>query len=43
MSPQFCTEPGELRVEKYPMLEPGPHEVIGEIRLVGVCGSDDSR
>ncbi|MDT5026105.1 MAG: L-iditol 2-dehydrogenase [Micromonosporaceae bacterium] len=31
---------GDLRVEEYPAPEPGPHEVLVEIRSVGVCGSD---
>lgn len=31
---------GDLRVEDVPRPEPGPREVIVEIRSVGVCGSD---
>jgi L-iditol 2-dehydrogenase len=30
----------DLRVEAHPMPEPGPREVLVEIRAVGICGSD---
>lgn len=30
----------DLRIELRPMPEPGPHEVLVEVRAVGVCGSD---
>src|SRR5262245_65289195 len=32
--------PLDLRVEQRPIPDPGPHEVVVEIRSVGVCGSD---
>ena len=32
--------PGDLRVEDRPTPEPGPREVLVEIAVVGVCGSD---
>lgn len=31
---------GDVRIEQRPVPEPGPHEVLIEIRSVGVCGSD---
>lgn len=31
---------GDLRIEDRPLPEPGPHEVLVEIRAVGICGSD---
>ena len=31
---------GDLRIEDRPMPVPGPHEVVVEVRSVGVCGSD---
>jgi L-iditol 2-dehydrogenase len=31
---------GDLRIEERPMPEPGSHEVVVEIRSVGICGSD---
>ena len=31
---------GDLRIEEHPMPVPGPHEVVVEIRSVGICGSD---
>ena len=31
---------GDLRIEELPRPEPGPHEILVEIRSVGVCGSD---
>jgi L-iditol 2-dehydrogenase len=31
---------GDLRVEEHPMPVPGPHEVVVEVRSVGICGSD---
>lgn len=31
---------GDLRIEDRPVPEPGPNEVLVEIRAVGVCGSD---
>jgi L-iditol 2-dehydrogenase len=31
---------GDLRVEDRPVPEPGPREVLVEIRAVGICGSD---
>ena len=31
---------GDLRIEEHPMPQPGPHEVVVEIRSVGICGSD---
>jgi L-iditol 2-dehydrogenase len=31
---------GDLRIEEVPLPEPGPHEVLVQIRSVGVCGSD---
>ena len=31
---------GDLRIEERPMPEPGPQDVVVEIRSVGVCGSD---
>jgi L-iditol 2-dehydrogenase len=31
---------GDLRIEEHPMPQPGPHEVIVEVRSVGICGSD---
>jgi L-iditol 2-dehydrogenase len=32
--------PGDVRIEQRPIPEPGPREVLVEIRAVGVCGSD---
>jgi L-iditol 2-dehydrogenase len=32
--------PGDVRIEPRPVPEPGPREVLVEIRVVGVCGSD---
>jgi L-iditol 2-dehydrogenase len=32
--------PGDVRVERRPVPEPGPREVLVEIAAVGVCGSD---
>lgn len=32
--------PHDLRVEDRPMPMPGPHDVLVEVRAVGVCGSD---
>lgn len=32
--------PGDLVVERRPVPEPGPHEVLVEVGSVGVCGSD---
>lgn len=32
--------PGDLRVEERALPVPGPHEVLVEIRAVGICGSD---
>jgi L-iditol 2-dehydrogenase len=32
--------PGDVRIEHRPVPEPGPREVLVEIRAVGVCGSD---
>ena len=31
---------GDLRIEEHPMPVPGPHEVVVEVRSVGICGSD---
>jgi L-iditol 2-dehydrogenase len=31
---------GDLRIEEVPLPEPGPHDVLVQIRSVGVCGSD---
>ena len=31
---------GDLRIEELPRPEPGPHDVLVQIRSVGVCGSD---
>jgi L-iditol 2-dehydrogenase len=31
---------GDLRIEQRPVPEPGPDEVLVEIRSVGICGSD---
>ncbi len=31
---------GDLRIEERPVPEPGPDEVLVEVRSVGVCGSD---
>ncbi len=31
---------GDLRIEERPVPEPGPNEVLVEVRAVGVCGSD---
>ena len=31
---------GDLRIEDVPVPEPGPKEVLVEVRAVGVCGSD---
>lgn len=31
---------GDLRIEERPRPEPGPHDVLVQIRSVGVCGSD---
>jgi len=31
---------GDLRIEDHPMPKPGPHEVVVEVRSVGICGSD---
>jgi L-iditol 2-dehydrogenase len=31
---------GDVRIEERPMPEPGPGEVVVEIRSVGICGSD---
>jgi L-iditol 2-dehydrogenase len=30
----------DLRIESRPMPSPGPHEVVVEVRSVGICGSD---
>uniref|UniRef100_A0A8C2XEV4 Sorbitol dehydrogenase n=1 Tax=Cyclopterus lumpus TaxID=8103 RepID=A0A8C2XEV4_CYCLU len=32
--------PGDLRVEKRPIPEPGPNEVLLQMHSVGICGSD---
>lgn len=32
--------PGDVRIERRPVPAPGPREVLVEIRVVGVCGSD---
>ena len=32
--------PGDVRIEQRPIPQPGPREVLVEIRAVGVCGSD---
>jgi L-iditol 2-dehydrogenase len=32
--------PGDVRIEQRPIPEPGPREVLVEVRAVGVCGSD---
>ena len=32
--------PGDVRIERRPVPEPGSREVLVEIRVVGVCGSD---
>ncbi|HEY3190435.1 MAG TPA: alcohol dehydrogenase catalytic domain-containing protein, partial [Solirubrobacteraceae bacterium] len=32
--------PGDLRVERRDVPEPGPREVLVEVAAVGVCGSD---
>lgn len=32
--------PGDLRLEKYPIPEPGPNEVLLRMHSVGICGSD---
>lgn len=32
--------PGDIRIERRPIPEPGPREVLVEVRAVGVCGSD---
>jgi L-iditol 2-dehydrogenase len=31
---------GDLRIEEHPMPVPGPHQVVVQIRSVGICGSD---
>lgn len=31
---------GDLRIEEHPLPVPGPHEVVVEVRSVGICGSD---
>jgi hypothetical protein len=31
---------GDLRIESRPMPEVGPHEVLVQVRSVGICGSD---
>jgi L-iditol 2-dehydrogenase len=31
---------GDLRIEEHPVPAPGPHEVVVEVRSVGICGSD---
>ncbi|HWU80997.1 MAG TPA: zinc-binding alcohol dehydrogenase family protein [Caulobacter sp.] len=35
-----CAEPGDLRIERRSMPEPGPDEVLLRIRRVGICGTD---
>ena len=30
----------DVRIEERPIPKPGPHEVLVEIKAVGVCGSD---
>ncbi len=32
--------PHDIRIEERPMPQPGPKEVLVEIKAVGVCGSD---
>ncbi|XP_023579838.1 sorbitol dehydrogenase [Octodon degus] len=32
--------PGDLRLENYPIPEPGPNEVLVRMHSVGICGSD---
>ncbi|XP_043838430.1 sorbitol dehydrogenase isoform X1 [Dromiciops gliroides] len=32
--------PGDLRLENYPIHEPGPNEVLLKMHSVGICGSD---
>nr|KAF6388996.1 sorbitol dehydrogenase [Myotis myotis] len=32
--------PGDLRLENYPIPEPGPNEVLLKMHSVGICGSD---
>ncbi|XP_020864950.1 sorbitol dehydrogenase isoform X1 [Phascolarctos cinereus] len=32
--------PGDLRLENYPIREPGPNEVLLKMHSVGICGSD---
>uniref|UniRef100_A0A2K6URB8 Sorbitol dehydrogenase n=1 Tax=Saimiri boliviensis boliviensis TaxID=39432 RepID=A0A2K6URB8_SAIBB len=32
--------PGDLRLENYPIPEPGPNEVLLRMHSVGICGSD---
>jgi 2-desacetyl-2-hydroxyethyl bacteriochlorophyllide A dehydrogenase len=35
-----CVEPGRLTLEKRPVPDPGPDEVLVRVRRVGVCGTD---
>jgi 2-desacetyl-2-hydroxyethyl bacteriochlorophyllide A dehydrogenase len=35
-----CVEPGTLAVERRPVPEPGPGEVLVRVRRVGMCGTD---
>src|SRR5690349_12201257 len=35
-----CVEPGNLALERRPVPQPGPDEVLVRVRRVGVCGTD---
>lgn len=35
--------PGDIRVERLPVPEPGPREALVRVAACGVCGSDISR
>jgi len=40
MKAAVCTRPGVIELQEVPRPEPGPGEVLMQVRSVGVCGSD---
>ena len=32
--------PGDIKVEERPVPEPGPRDILVELRACGICGSD---
>ena len=36
----FASQPGSVELREVEVPSPGPHDVIVEVRAVGVCGSD---